>query len=306
MTDDYTIGSTQITLGRDGMAPTGAIAPDLCCGSDIFCVSESADICGMMDLLPSGPMWDYAKSKTLEEVADAGGIPAGGFSCTTMASYAADLGVMMNHVRKNIIGQSIREACEFTAVHTLDDWLARYGWEDCYRSFCRSEYASTLSPYEGQLECGIGYFPTDFSEEFERALKHNILIALRRLRYAGIKKLSVINWIIEPLGAELRTPAVYPADVQAYLDDPSTCTVDCPPCFSGSIQLELHSISNELNGAPTEESFCSSDQPTPVNAEQSYTNGTDPAVLLRPGLFAAECIIRSMQPAGSSEIFIRT
>jgi hypothetical protein len=103
----------------------------------------------------------------------------------------------------NSLWPSLREADPETAFTTMDEWLDRLGWVDCYNQFCRDPFLGQLSPYEILGECGVEYCPPTFTEEFSLVYKRGIIRALNRLRRGVIPNLEAINFIIAPLYAEL-------------------------------------------------------------------------------------------------------
>lgn len=279
-----------LLLGVDGFTlRSGALQDDGCC-PDPLCIPFCNTACSFIDLLPSGPMWDMQKAQAVRcipECAD----DCGDDDCPSMASFAVYGARVLHDAVQNILWPAIRESNPATAVTTLDDWLDRYGWQDCYRTCCRSEYLAMFSPYETPSDCGDTRFcaPT-FSAAFECALKHGILLSLERLRRGVIKNLDGINWIIQPLGAIVRPKQPYPKDVSDYLK--GNCDVEDggPPCFCGEVKLEICDNADELPGCPIE--ACLTD-PTTVPALQPYTcEGV--TTYLYPGVIAAECIVRSM------------
>lgn len=289
-----------LTAGVDGRVPLATLPDDLCAPCvDIPCADEPEYLCSFVDLLPCGPMWDRHKTLTREAINEAGGIPVGGFDCVSMSTAAVLIGATLSHNVRTILGGQLREASPYTAVLTRSDWLQRLGWVDCYRSFCRTPFMAQVSPYEHQGDCGSEYCEFDFPELFEAALEFAIIRSLLRVQRAGVKNLNVLNWIIEPLAAELQVPNPWPDAVQAELDNPSAD----PACFGCSVQLTMASISDTLQGAPTEASFCG-DTPDVVDSLQTYTcDGVD--TQLRPSLFAAECIIRSVMRSQCPDIIVR-
>lgn len=280
---------TQLALGADGYVPLNSAEFNDGCCPDPLCVPVCSTACSFVDLLPSGPMWDRQKEAAKSQLEECGGEP-GEEACPTMAGFAIYAARVMHDMVDNILWPTIRESSPATAVATLDDWLDRYGWQDCYRSTCRSEYDAMFSPYENQGACGSYYCPTDFSIEFECALKHAILQALVRMQRGVIKNLDGINWVIAPLGATLAPRRPWPADVQRFLNNP--CPEDeLNPCFCDEVALHLSPSGDTLPGCPT--AACGS-AAEPVSARQRYRCGTEDPVQLYPGIIAAECIVRAM------------
>lgn len=280
-----------LTLGVDGYTPHNkAILNDGCC-PDPLCIPFCSTACSFVDLLPTGPMWDFQKREALRCL-EGCGEDCGDDDCPSMAKYAIYGARVLHRLVQTTLWPAIRESNPATAVTTLDDWLDRYGWQDCYRTCCRSEYLAMFSPYETESVCGgTRYCPTNFSEEFECALKYAILQALVRLQRGVIKNLDGINWVIAPLGAVVSPRQPWPQDVADYLGGDCEVEDGGPPCFCGEAQFEICNSVDTLPGCPIEACLTS---PTTVPALQSYQCEDEPAVFLYPGVVAAECIVRSM------------
>lgn len=303
MTNAALYPGLELTNAVDGNIPAAVLSHDECC-TDPLCINEEASMCGMLDALPTGPLWDAEKSRVRQIIVASGGVPAGGFQDPSMVVYTAYLGQHLAKLVTDVAQPPVREAFPHTAVTTLDDWLDRLNWVDCYRSTCRAEYLAVLSPYEADGTCGPEYFPTDFTDEFENALKHAILQCLVRSQMGVIKNLAGINWILEPLKVVLQPVQPYPDVVQEFIANPALAE-DCVPCFSLDLSLELVNTTNELPGAPTVASFCG-DDPLPIAAEQTYIDADGNPILLYPNVIAAECIVRSMMPRPCPNILTRS
>lgn len=281
-----------LTNGADGFLPTGLVSADNCC-PDPLCIPLCDTLCAFVDLLPSGPMWDFQKQAAKRAVGEAANCePPYGNVCATMASYAIYAGTVLNDMVQTILWPTIRESNPLTAVDTQDDWLDRFGWVDCYKQNCRAIDLAELTPYEYRGNCGPIYCPTEFGDAFDCALKFAILSALVRLQRGFLKNLDGLNWVIEPLGAQVSPVVPYP---QEYLDYVSgQCTQDEPPCFCDEVQLQICPTSDTLPGCPSLDSNCGGVNP-PVAAAQQYTCGDPPVtVTLYPGVIAAECLVRSI------------
>lgn len=296
-----------LTLTVDGQLPTTNLADAGTGCVDFTCTSDVGFLCSFIDLLPSGVMWDRHKAVAKEEIAEAGGIPENGLTCSSMVSLAVFMAQVLDHNVRDILGRYLRETRPHTAVDTLDDWLERYQWQDCYRSSCVPEFLSKISPYSVLDECNEPtYVPTDFPEDFERALRYGILQAATRFSRGVIRNLDGINFVIAPLGARI-DPVPYPQVVQDYLDgvdapcDPAV--ENCPKCFTDQVTFVVTSTGEFLPGAPTAESFCG-DAPAPVSALQTYDNGIAP-VDIYPAVIAAECFVRAMLPQECPNIIFR-
>lgn len=305
MTTEMRYPTAALTLGADGFAPVNPdFDPESCC-PDPICSLTCDDGCSTLSVLPTGPLWDKQKAKVQELIAEGDCDSVIESDCPSMALYAAYADRTLRHLISNALWPSLRESSPHTAVTTLDDWLLRYAWQDCYRQHCRRVLLTDLSPYEYLNDCGDPeYCETSFPDAFECALKHAILVSLDRARRGVIKNLDGLNWIIAPLGAELRPLEPYPEDVQAYIDG------DCPeleaddevPCFCGEANFELCPTSEELAGCPP---LVCGDPVVNVAAEQVYSCEGQEDKELYPAVIAAECIIRSLLPRACPNIIYR-
>jgi hypothetical protein len=191
----------------------------------------------------------------------------------------------------NALWPAFRESNPNTAITTLDDHLARLAWEDCYNQHCRSVLLGDITPYEVWTECGPLFCETDFPPELECAIKKNVAIALTRANMGVIRNLCGLNWIIEPLGAEIRP--VYPT-VPAHPIVPG----DCDPGFCKDVAFEMCNTQDWIYGCPSGD-VCETLSPMP-KVQAFFDRGCDrPAglpQLIWPGVLAAECIVRSMMP----------
>lgn len=283
--------AVRLLQGADGIVPASAVRYNDGCCPDPLCVPFCTTACAFVDLLPTGPMWDRQKTDAIAMLTECGG-GADPNACPSMANYAIYGAAVLHDMLENILQPTLREANPRTASATLDDWLDRYGWQDCFRSSCRSDYLAILSPYERLNDCGSYYCPTDYSDEFECAMKHAILLSLVRMQRGVIKNLDGINWVIEPLGARVSPMRPWPEDVQAFLA--GSCETDGAPCFCDEVTLQICPTVQELPGCP--DNTCGPNTAVPVSASQWYECGGEPPVLLYPAVIAAECIVRAMLP----------
>lgn len=198
-----------MVAGIDGLVPVGKIPPSGCCPPDICEISPESLSCSAINLLPSGPLWDAAKAKGIacggDCLEDCQESPFGTEEdvCQTLVAHAIYTGRKLYYYIMNSLWPSLREADPETAFTTMDEWLDRLGWVDCYNQFCRDPFLGQLSPYEILGECGVEYCPPTFTEEFSLVYKRGIIRALNRLRRGVIPNLESINFIIAPLYAEL-------------------------------------------------------------------------------------------------------
>jgi len=197
----------------------------------------------------------------------------------------------------NALWPALRESNPYTAVTTLDNYLLRLQWEDCYNQHCRAVLLGEITPLEIWTECGPLFCPPDYPPELEAALKKNVAIALTRANMGVIKNLCGLNWIIEPLGAAL-TP-IYPAVPDQGLPAPpydpdQPCE---PPACSENVSFSICNTRDWLEGVGTGD-ICETLTPLP-RVPAYWTSCDKPAGLpevVWPGVLAAECIVRSMLP----------
>lgn len=285
-------GISGLRLTSEGAAPVGHIAGDLCC-PDPLCVPLCDTICSFIDLLPSGPMWDFAKLEARQIIQQTAPNCEGPFEpeCLSMVWYGVYGGLVLNEMTRTILWPAIREANPATAVTTIDDWLERFGWEDCYRTHCRTLASFGLSPFERPGDCGPIYCEPTFSDEFNCALKHAILMSLSRARRGVIKTLDGINWVLEPLRASVRPKIPYPQEVLDYLQ--SNCDADGYPCFCDEVEFEICQTSEWLPGCPPLDA-CQKRSPDVAMAQNYQCEQGDPVIVVYPAVLAAECIARSL------------
>lgn len=199
---------TQI-LTLDGMQELVSFPEDNCCAPSICEIDVCALICNCIQLLPSGPMWDRQKELTALRYSnlDCHGVACGDATasdCASLADYAAYTGRVLHYALFYTLWPAIRESDPRTAFTTLDQWLDRVGWQDCYSAACRNPMLGKIAPFEIQGECGPVYCGTSCaSTELTLAVKRGIVLALVRLAMRPIRNLANLNWIIEPLGAVL-------------------------------------------------------------------------------------------------------
>lgn len=303
-TDRYLYAGHSLTLGVDGRRPVGQLEGDECC-PDPLCIPLCDTACSFVDLLPTGPMWDRPKEVIKLKLSGGGDLDpcaplpdcAPEEDCPSIAYYAMYGARVMTDMVTTILWPAVRESNPFTAVNSLDDWLDRLGWEDCYRQHCRSVYASELSPFEREGRCGPFFCDPAYPRDLECALKYGIVRALVRLQRGIIKNLDGINWVIAPLGAEINPRRPYPYDVRRFLEGECGEEVaeEGPPCFCEDVELEICAVGDTIPGCPSLSSQCGGDPPAPVNNAFYYQCGNDETeTIIYPGVIAAECIVRSI------------
>lgn len=269
------------TIDYEGCCPPPLCGNDLCCTFVNF-----------FQLLPSGPLWDYWKNIAISYFTDHDD-PAEcpllkDPECPSIVLHSIYTVLKLREYVHKGLWTALRESNPMTAITTLDNHLERLQWEDCYTQHCRTVLTDELTPLEIWSECGPVFCPPNYPSELVCALKHNIAIALSRANMGVIKNLCGLNWVIDPLGAELRPtfPTPGPSDNPCYL----LCTRDP--------QFEICNTRDWLEGCPSGD-VC--DTLTPMPRVQAYWDrGCDrPAGLpdrVWPGVMAAECIARSMMP----------
>jgi hypothetical protein len=289
-------------LTADGCQPwaepveTGCCPPPLC-GNDLCCTFVA-----FFNLLPSGPLWDYWKQAAISyfETHDN---PAecpllSDPRCPSLVLHSIYTVLKLRHVVHNALWPALRESSPYTAVTTLDDYLARMRWEDCYKQHCRNPNLGTLTPYEIMGECGPIYCEIEFPEELDKALKRAIAIALTRANMGVIKNLCGINWVIEPLGAIL----------QPFFPKPPP---DNNPCYELCVEnpeFVLCQTRDWLESAGSGD-ICDTIRNTEDRVPAYWSTCDKPAGLpatIWPGVLAAECIIRSMLPSTSCQPIVIT
>lgn len=221
-----------LILGLDGKALQGTIPADGCCPPSICNINPCALICAFVHALPSGPLWDRPKAEAIARYQGAT-LPCGPRvcdpACGSMVDHAIYTALRLYY--DGLLGAlapAIREANPYTAFTTLDAWLERLGWRDCYDCACRNGAVPGLSPIEiwgpigtdGICE-GPVCCPQDYSEDLRCAVKRGTVIALHRLTLMPRRTVDAINWVIAPLGAVLE-PVCY----RDIVLDPRTCNED--------------------------------------------------------------------------------
>lgn len=283
-----------LTLTADGcqevatLPDTGCCPPPLC-GNELCCTFVA-----FFQILPSGPLWDYWKAAAISYFqynSDPKDCPLiADPDCPSMVLHAIYAVLKLKKMVNDALWPALRESDPFTAVSTLDAWLKRLQWEDCYNQHCRSVILGEITPYEILTECGPVFCDPEFSPELAAAVKHNILRALTRAQMGVIKNLCGLNWVIEPLGAELtaRQPqAPNPTPV-------APCDDGCPP----NIGFVISPNSDWLEGAGSGELCEAGIRPkVPAVWDRACNKPAGLPDQIWPGVLAAECIVRSMLPS---------
>ena len=263
----------------------GCCPPPLC-GNDLCCTFVA-----FMNLLPSGPLWDYWKAAAIDyfqrNPEDPGECPLiQDPQCPSLVLHSIYTVLKLRHVVHGALWPALRESNPFTAVTTLDNHLAILQWEDCYAQHCRSVLLGEITPYEIWTSCGPLFCDPNFTKDLADAVKKGIVAALTRANMGIIKNLCGLNWVIEPLGSALRPVHASPSG--------NPCA---PQCVENP-QFELYLIQDWLEGAGSGD-VCETQLP-PVHIPAAWDRACNkPAGLpdiIYPGMLAAECIVRSMMP----------
>jgi hypothetical protein len=282
-------------LGADGCVPFAVdedfyCCPPPLCGNDLCCTFVA-----FFNLLPSGPLWDYWKAAAISyfernpekpEECPLLTDPA----CPSLVLHAIYTVLKLRHVVHGALWPALRESNPYTSITTLDYQLERLRWEDCYAQHCRSVILGEITPLEIWTECGPMFCPPDYPPDLENAIKRNIVIALSRANMGVIKNLCGLNWVIAPLGAELRP--VYPAEPLPPSDP------KCDPYNCDAATFEICNTNDWMYGVPSSD-VCDTQMPLP-KIPAYWDRGCDRTAGLPnrvwPGVLAAECIVRSMLP----------
>lgn len=188
--------------GVDGMTPIGALPESGCCPPHPCTITAESVACNFINLLPNGPLWDEAKYR---------GISCGGWcatacrteDCSSVVNYAAFVGRRLHAMVQENLWPALREASPYTAYETLDEWIERLNWRDCYMGTCRSPALGELTPYEIMGECGPEYCPPTFSDDLSRLYKRGVVIALHRMRMKPAKNMGALNFVMQYLFTEV-------------------------------------------------------------------------------------------------------
>lgn len=269
-------------------ADTGCCPPPLC-GNDLCCTFVA-----FFQLLPSGPMWDYWKESAISyfQVSDdPSQCPlVSNPHCPSLILHAIYTVLKLRGLVHGPLWTAYRESSPYTAVTTLDHHLARLRWEDCYNQHCRSVLLGELTPMEIMSDCGPVFCPPAFSKELQDAVKRGVAIALTRANMGVIKNLCSLNWIIDPLGAEI-IPDPAPRPVPP-IEEP------CDPFQCNDARFIVRHTRDWLQGVGTGD-VCETHLPPPKVPAGHITSVCDPVglpLVIWPGVLAAECIVRSMLP----------
>lgn len=284
----------------DGDVEVGVIdGGAYCCPPTLCNVGVCELMCNFIHQLPTGPMWDEAKQnafafvQTCTDIGDLQptGCIEGDQLCTHIIKHAMYSARKLHMWLHQGLGPSLQESNPYTATRTLDDWLERLGWEDCYDTACRSPYLGNLTPYEIMGECGPIYCPPTCPDELVNAIKHGTVVALHRLSKGIVKNESSINFVISSLGARVDISQV--ACVPGY--KPRTC--EC--C---ELHIAVTPTSDTIITAPSVncdtprrqiQAWCSTEECSNIPGVYKPKIAGMPDEIY-PGVLAAECIVRSL------------
>jgi hypothetical protein len=330
--------------GIDGKQGVSVLKADGCCPPSLCQLDRAGLICNFVNQLPRGPLWDKAKFEAPQRYDANGETIALANRPSSMADHAIYTAQRLIAVLFDAVWPSLRESNPATAYDTLDDWLLRLGWSDCFDCACRDP-SSELTPIE-VIAPG-------------RAVKHGIVLALTRLSNGIIFNLDAINFVIAPLGAKVEpkcwryieldprrcnlddgTTGVDCATEQPIEVCQSTATVDpwqcveaaetCPGTMTLGSDCRLKMKQFEFKIVPASDTLPAHNlaecpRVTPMQPPGSNINACSPAeacavtayydrkptddaglpAKLWPGVMAAECIVRSMVPSGARILISR-
>lgn len=308
------------TLGIDGPTEVALLPSDGCCPPSICQITLCSLICNFVNALPRGPLWDRAKMEASSRASRGG---CDGNDCTdpcasvvSHAIYAANRLYLALH---EALWPALRESDPFSAFVTVDDWLDRLGWRNCFASQCRSPLLGDLTPLEylGTDGRPVHYDPP-YSADLVLAVKLATVRALALLDLGIIANVNSVNAVIEPLGARVVAvgascapwpclPGCEPPDSNCAepgatpdMSDPTDPC--CPRCDHPVWRIE-----------PSTETFIKPSMPRcdleGMNTPNTETipsfydrTASDPAGIpakIYPGVLAAECIVRSLVMPGT-------
>lgn len=218
--------------GVDGPAPVGGAPSNDCC--TILRTQTACELaCSIIDLLPSGPMWDRHKQQALDYLQDKKSVcepvcrPER--QCITMVDYAIYLAHVLADMLNRFVWSVEAERRPETSVSSIDDWLDILGWTDCQGNDCNGPYGLPEEWVETD-SCGnrVACRPS-LSDAQSAALAKAIAVSLLRASRGGIRNLANLNWVIEPLGVSMQPQMPWPPGVAEWLSDPAWRECCCLP-----------------------------------------------------------------------------
>jgi hypothetical protein len=228
--------------------------------------------------------------------------------CSSLVDHAIYSAKKLYNALFDNLVPALRESNPYTAFDTLDDWIERLGWQNCYACACRDVLASDMAPIAILNECGEPYCcPLPFSGDLLCAVKRGVVIALSRAQMLGVRNLASLNYVIAPLGAT----------IHARCEGAANLLMGCGPYCGGDCKTPILMVCpsrNDLCACEKLECPRSTDMPLPGTTSLGYVKApcsrmiqayyepcmmTDPVGLpakVWPGVLAAECIVRSLMP----------
>jgi hypothetical protein len=285
----------ELRYSADGCVPFVVPEETGCCPPPLCGNSLCGTFCAFLNLLPSGPMWDLHKAAAISYFQD-NDDPAQcpllkDPSCPSLVLHAVYSVMKLKLMTYTALWPAFRESNPYTAVATLDAWLERLKWEDCWESQCRTVVGEELSPLQVWSPCGPITCVVEFPEELTCAVKRGVAIALTRAQMGVIKSTCGINWIIEPLGAVLK-PIYPPPSVDNSPPDP------CASMCAKDVSFQVCPTGDFLEGCDDGDPCTTQEGAPPVQAywDQDCDRPAGLPERVWPGLMAAVCIVRSMMP----------
>jgi hypothetical protein len=277
-----------MVLGIDGMVPRGTLPADPCCPPSICQVSYCTLASQILLTLPSGPMWDGAKERArlamCSPACNDNGLmscPPPSEECTHIVQHALHTAEGLHDWLINALWPSIRESSPYTAYDTLDEWLGRLGWVDCFACACRNSPVVKYAPIAILNDCGEACCPElAVDVNLQVAVKKGTVMALARLVMGVRSTIDGMNAVVESLGAKVVIESHTPNGKK------------CP-----KIVLKVCPASDKI--AIAERGHCSIRDYGKKTIQAYYQKcmDTDPIGLpdrVYPGVLAAECIVKSM------------
>jgi hypothetical protein len=210
-------------------------------------------------------------------------------NCTSIVQYSIYKSNELYDVLMNGLLPSLQESSPYTAYSTMDSWLDRLGWQDCFTQHCGNVCNGTAGPLDVVTATGAVFCPDQSSPALRDAVKHGILVALSRAAMVGVKNLATLNWIIEPLGASLSLTDTADCFPGSYVFGSGIC-----PKPASAFDYLLCNKNDTICGWTGD--ACNNGCEIQI---QSWYIPTCPGInnpRVYPGLLAAECILRSIVP----------
>lgn len=294
----------------DAALVTG-LAEDCACPRPLCDLNVCSLMCNFVQLLPNGPLWDRAKGEALRHFQNNDCFGTYCYTddeCGSLVDFAVYTGRRFHNLVMDSLWPALREANPLTAYETLDSWLDRLGWQDCWASACRDKRLGTTSPYETEGLCAPLYCPPTIPDDLACAVKRGIVLSLIRLQMRPVATLCGINWVIEPLGAVL-TPLIETCENEGFTTKTELhcCTgarFELNPIASQDIQgctkYNCGEIASRIPAwfEETDPVVCPGD-PTP-----ECTIPLNEREVIWPGVMAAQCIALSMLPVDDCELTV--